>query len=297
MSVRSSRFTNNKQVVRDLQHQIIKKKLNLRLGKLRYFGLSSDEMKDVQDWKDSLSEVEAVERGETDKPWKKQHSLMLTAFRSGMFAQVMILRGDIDSIILKGKDNFGRHPTYPFDVVSLDYSGGLLYRDSHGRQHRLEAIRKLIERQASYKVDYLLYISSNLDCSEDAEIARTLANIKTELRRYGVNAEKVISAYLNHTDAEVRLKIYVPYFINQVAASANYSCDTEKVIFYRGNLNTRMMNFRFYLKHDPRTTAPRFPKERLVQIINSPMLQIRNASPKEVTLGLPKLRFTGRAYN
>ncbi|MCK4223998.1 MAG: hypothetical protein KAX39_02380 [candidate division Zixibacteria bacterium] len=288
--MRRSRFTKNKQVVRDLQYELIQKKLVKKSGRLRYFGLPSDEMKDVRDWKDSFSEFVAVERGEPEKPWKKQHSLMLTAFRCGLLGNVILLRGDIDSIILDGKDEFGKRTPYPFDVISLDYSGGLLYRDAQGKQRRLDAVRKLVEVQSAHKIDYLLFISCNLDCSKDAEILRSLENIKTELQRYGANGEKVIRAYLAHDNDQARLKLYVPYFINQVAAFVNYACETEKVNFYLGNLDTQMMNFRFYLKPDPRTTAPRFPKERLVQLINSPMLEIRNGKTTQVTLGLPKLR-------
>jgi len=285
-----SRFTENKQIVRDLQRSIIEEKLKDRLGNLRYFGLPSDEMKDIQDWRAFFSEFTAVERGERENPWKRQHSLMLSAFKGELLDKVTLLRGDIDRVILDGNDEFGTKLGYPFDVITLDYSGGLLYRNNNGQQYRLAAIRKLIEIQSNNKLNYLIFISSNLDNCKDAEIQKTLANIKTELVRYGANGEKVISAYLDHSNDEARLKIYVPYFINQIAASCNYACETEKVIFYLGNLDTRMMNFRFYLKYDPRTTAPRFPKERLVQIINSPMIEIKNGKIVEVTLGLPKLR-------
>jgi len=154
----------------------------------------------------------------------------------------------------------------------------------------LSVPQKLIQKQAQNKINYLLFISSNLDNCEDVEIQRTLINIKTELLRYGVNGEKVIKAYLDHEKDEVRLKIYIPYFVNQIASGVNYNCETGKVIFYAGNLNVRMMNFRFYLKYDLHTTAPRFPREQLSQIVNSPMIEIKEGEYKEVTLGLPKLK-------
>lgn len=288
-----SKFTINKQVVRDLQCFTIKEFLGSRLGRLRYFGLPSDEMKDVIDWQSDFLKFTAVERGDPPENWDKQHRLMLTAFLSGIFNKTELVRGDIDEIILKGEDGNGKVVDFPFDVLSLDYSGGLLYRDSGGIQYRLQAIRKLIERQASHKVDYLLFVSSNLDYSKDSEIKTTLENILTELLRASTNGQEVIQAYLDHPNDEVRLKLYVPYIVNQWSSGYNYNCVTEKVIFYLGNRGTHMMNFRFYLKHDPRTTAPRFPRESLFHIINAPMIEIKNGKSKEVTLDLPKLRRSG----
>lgn len=284
------RFTVNKQRVRDLQAETIRKRLKDRLGSIRYFGLPSDEMKDIIDWKPLFSEFITVERGTAPDNWARQHALLLNAFRNNVLSKLRLMRGDIDRVILEGKDGCGNVLEYPFDVITLDYSGGLLYRNEKGVHHRLAAVRKLIEAQAEFKLDYLLFISSNLDNCKDAEIQKTLANIKTELIRYGANGEAVISAYLGHPDDEVRLKVYMPYFVNQIAAKVNYNCETEDVIFYLGNLDTHMVNFRFWLKYDPRTTAPRLPRERIVQIINSPMIEIREGECINTTLNLPKLK-------
>ncbi len=285
-----ARFTKNKQTVRDLQGELINKYFKNKLGKLKYFGLPSDEMKDIIDWKALFAKCTAAERGVSPDFWERQHFLMVSAFKMGILSKTVLLRGDIDGIILNGKDDAGKEVDYPFDVVSLDYSGGLLYRDNDGEQYRLKSIKKLIGAQARQREDYLLFISTNLDNSKDAEVKRTIENIRTELLRYGTKGEEVINNYLNHKKDEARLKIYIPYFVNQVSAAINYTCETNKVIFYLGNNNTRMMNFRFYLKYDSRTTTPRFPKERLSQIINSPMIEIKNGKYKEVSLGLPKLR-------
>jgi len=284
------RFTKNKQVVRDLQNQAIRKHLEDRLGAIRYFGLPSDEMKDIIDWKPLFKEFVAVERGIEPDTWERQHLLMLSALKADVLSRLTLLRGDIDRIILDGKDDHGNVPNYPFDVVTLDYSGGLLYRDQQGKQYRLDAIRELIRRQAQHKISYLLFISSNLDHCKDPEVQTTLNNVKTELLRYGTNGEDVINVYMNHECGEARLKVYVSYFVNQVAAGVNYNCETERTVFYLGNQDTRMMNFRFLLTHDPRTTAPRFPRESLAQMINTPMIEIRDGEPVVTTLGLPKLR-------
>lgn len=286
------RFTRNKQVVRDLQGETIRLRQKNRLGKLRYFGLPSDEMKDILGWKPLFLEFVAVERGIAPDNWERQYLLMFNAFMNDVLSKVTLLRGDIDRVILEQKDDDGNTLNYPFDVITLDYSGGLLYRDKQGRgkQYRLEAIKELIRSQGEHEINYLLFLSSNLDNCRDAEIEKTLLNLKTELLRYGTNAEEVIYAHLNHKNDEARLKVYISYFVNQVASSCNYNCETEPTIFYLGNQDTRMMNFRFWLTYDPRTTAPRFSRESLVQIINSPMTEIKEGVCYETSLGLPKLR-------
>ncbi len=85
------------------------------------------------------------------------------------------------------------------------------------------------------------------------------------------------------------MKIYVPYFVNHLAAKYHYNCETEKVIFYEGNAKTRMMAFRFHLSFDLRTESLRFPRERLSQLINAPLLEIVDGAPVSTPLGLPKL--------
>jgi hypothetical protein len=289
------RFTKNKQVVRDLQSQVIQEYFKERLGGIRYFGLPSDEMKDIIDWKPFFSEFVAVERGIEPDTWERQHHLMLNAFKNDVLSKLTLMRGDVDEIILDGRDANGNTLNYPFDVVTLDYSGGLLYRDPHGNQYRLKAIQAVIQHQARHKIDYLLFISSNMDHCKDAEVQTTLQNLETELLRYGTNAKEVISAYLAHQCDEARLKIYVSYFVNQVAAASNYNCETEHAIFYLGNQDVRMMNFRFRLKYDPRTTSPRFPRESLTQIINAPMIEIKDGEQETTSMGLPKLRRPDRS--
>jgi hypothetical protein len=288
-------FTENKQVVRDLQFEFIRLKLSGRLGKLSYFGLPSDGMHDVVQWAPVFSQIVAVERGETSAPWETQYTLMRTAFVHGLLGKTTLLRGDIDEVILKGTDTDGNEVAYPFDVVSLDYSGGLFYRTSGGEQRRIRAIQRLIEGQAGVKSDYVLLISCNLDGVDDGEVAHMLSNIGTELERSCMNGVDVVSAYMRCPYKQARLKLYVPYLVGQVAASQNYHSETEDVVFYEGNRGLLMTSYRFYLKHDTRTTAPRAPRERLWQVLNTPFLEVKGGRIPATSLGLPKAVRKGRS--
>jgi hypothetical protein len=284
------RFTKNKDTVRKLQLEtIVKYTPSDKRGKLRYFGLPSSALGDVREWQEYFCEFVAVERGEEGREWEMQHDLELTAFRAGISDKIALLRGDIDLVIAKRKDVYGNKVRFPFDVVTLDYSGGLFYRNRQGQLARLAAVSDVIGIQAEKRASFVLLISCNLDQVDHGEMQNTIGNIRTELGRYGVVADTVIDRYLKHERDEARLKIYVPYFVNMEAAKHHYNCETEQVIFYEGNRRTRMMAFRFHLQFDARTQCLRSPRERLSRLLNRPLIEIVGGIPTPTSLGLPKL--------
>jgi hypothetical protein len=201
-----------------------------------------------------------------------------TAFVHGLLGKTTLLRDDIDEVILRGMDTDGNGVDYPFDVVSLDYSGGLFYRTSGGEQRRIRAIQRLIQEQAGMKSDYVLLISCNIEGVGDGEVTHMLSN----------NGADTVDAYMQSPFKQARLKLYVPYLVGQVAASQNYQSETENVVFYKGNRGVLMTSYRFYLKHDARTTAPRAPRERLWQVVNTPFLEVAGGRIRTTSLGLPK---------
>jgi hypothetical protein len=287
---RPQSFTKNKQVVRDLQCESIQRFCGSRLGQLSYFGLPSSSLEDIRQWATLLKRITAVERGESGKEWELQHDLEFRAFQLNLSEKLDLLRGDIDQIILDGKDASNKTPQYPYDIVSLDYSGGLFYRSQTADAARLHAFDRLLHAQQATKSSFLLFISCNLHAVDQGEIKRTLRNIQTELLRYGDQAQPLIDAYLNHSRDEARLKLYVPYLLSQLATKHHFNCETEPVIIYPGNSSTSMMAFRFRMTFDSATISIRFPRERLSQLINSPLISIEDGRQTQTMLGLPSLR-------
>jgi hypothetical protein len=285
----AQRFTPNKATVRRLQRETIEKCLSRAPGSLQYFGLPSSALADAIEWQDLFKNFVAVERGETGTEWEMQHDLELTAFKTGLFDRVSLMRGEIDVIIHEKKDRFGNKLRFPFDVVSLDYSGGLFYKNRRGTFTRLRAIEETIEAQSRTRTKFVLLVSCNLDAIDQGEVRKTIENIRTELVRYGIAGEDVVTAYLKSQREECRLKLYLPFFLNTQASKYHYNCETKAVMFYEGNLKTRMMAFRFCLSFDPRTESLRPPRERFAQIFNKPMLQILDGNPSETMLEMPVL--------
>ena len=291
MLKRPQRFTSNKQVVRDLQCEAIHQRFPVRLGRLSYFGLPSSSLEDVDQWSPLLQRITAVERGEPGKEWEMQNELLINAFRLGFLRKLTLLRGDIDEVLLSNTDSYGNKPSWPYDIVSLDYCGGLFYRNAAGQLGRLEALKKVFHHQAAAGAnEFLLFLSFNLDQIDQHEVRESLETMRRDLKRFGHGADEVIDGYLKHPKEQARLKLYVMNLVAGLAAQENFDSESEPPIFYSGNRNTEMMAFRFYLKRSPRTFSPRSPKERLNQLVNRRMIEIVNGKQNSTNLDLPLIK-------
>jgi hypothetical protein len=235
--------------------------------------------------------ITAVERGESGKEWVLQHELQLNAFKLGLSQKLSLLRGDIDTILIKGADDFGNKPAWPYDVASLDYSGGLFYQDQNGQPTRLEAIKCLFQhQQTAHAFEFILLLSFKLDQIDQHEVRESLKGIRRDLKRYGIQGDQIVDAYLNHPKDQARLKLYVMHMINHMAVQAHFDTTSEFPAFYLGNRDAEMMAFRFHHKAARRTFAPRSPKERLNQMINRRMIEIVNGKQTFTNLRLPLIR-------
>lgn len=261
------------------------------MGALSYFGLPSSSLGDVEQWAPLLERITAVERGESGREYEVQNELLVNAFKCGFSRKLTLLRGDIDTILLKDVDAYGTRPVWPYDLVSLDYSGGLFYKDDKGRPYRLEAINQVFRRQAaSGAQEFVFFLSFNLDDVDQHEVQSTLVTMHRDLKRFGYAADEVIDRYRKHPKEQARLKVYVLHLVNQLAAQQRFDVESDCPIFYSGNRGTEMMAFRFHLKRSSRTFAPASPKERLNQIVNRRMIQVAKGKQTFTNLGLPMIR-------
>ncbi len=281
-------FTANKQVVRDYQGKLIAKVFKNRLGNLTYFGLTSPEMKDVRDWLPFFSRIISVERASSQSDYRDQHRVLLTASLCGLDEKLQLLRGDIDEVILSGRDCYGNLLLPPFDVVSLDYSGGLFYR-KEDRFVRLEAIKMIVQLGQRKADGFLLFISANCHAVDNGEIKRTLESMRTELNRMQYNGDKLFHEYMKHPSDVMRLAVFVPYFVRMVAAASNCQTTTYPTITYPGNREIEMLSFRLLVRPTGSVVAPRVPQERLNQIMQTPLIRLEKGKTAQSPFRLPKL--------
>lgn len=278
-------FGANKRKVRDMDTSLIERHFKNRKGELRYLGLPASTLTELIKWQDYFAHFSAVERGNPQAPYILQHNLVLTAFQSNLASKLSLLRGDIDDVLIQGADSFGNTLQYPYDVVSLDYSGGLLYKDASGTSKRVDSIRTLIAAQAAHNQDFLLFISVNTDNHDNGEIRTLIETMGRDLSKLGVNIDPTIQQYLRHPLDEARLKLYVPYVISQLSTSS-YDCELMKPIYYSGNRDTRMMHFAFYLVRTRGFAAGKPSRQTFVRIINLPVFECADGQLNETDFGI-----------
>jgi hypothetical protein len=281
-------FTHNKQIVREMNTKIIERYLGTRKGSLRYLGLPASTLTDIIMWNEFFEHFSAVERGKPGEEYRYQHGLMLTAMQKGIAGRLTLLRGDLDEILLNGRDKFGNLVLYPYDVVSLDYSGGIVYKDASGKARRPESIGRLLEEQATKDQNFLLFVSTNLDNEDQGEIRNVLLDIERELNKLGINSSPTIKGLVGHELHEARLKVYVPYLISNLAGRW-YQCEYAKPIFYEGNRGTRMMNFSAWLKRTMEFVVGRPSRQTIIHILNLTAYCCTNGELVETDFGLPKV--------
>jgi len=281
-------FTPNKQKVREMDMRLIERHFKDRKGDLRYLGLPASTMTDVLQWQDYFQHFSVVERGRAGEEYRYQHDLMLTAMQHGLADRLELLRGDMDEILLNGEDSFGNPIPYPFDVVSLDYSGGIIYKNDSGRARRAESIGSLFQEQAEKGQHFLLLVSCNLDNEDRGEIQAVLHDIERELEKLGVVADETIQAHLNHKLGEARLKVYVPYLVGRLSARW-YQCEHFKPIYYEGNRGTRMMHFSVRLKRTAEYIAGRPSRQTLAHILNLPAFYCVDGELCQTDFGIPRI--------
>ena len=142
--------TGNKDRVRKEDKALIEKEFKRKKAQLSYLGMPSGELKDILEWRDYLSRCTAVEND-----FAQRHTLELNAVRLNLSGKIDILFGDIDNILAHGKDKYGNKLKFPYDIVFLDYFGGILYRGFR----RVNAIDSLVSKQKGNS--FLLFLISH----------------------------------------------------------------------------------------------------------------------------------------
>lgn len=120
---------------------------------LKYLGLPAWQMLDILSWQEFLSRFTAIEREENE-----QHLMFLKANVTDIEHRLHSLYGEFDNILLTGRDRYGNTPEWPYDLVNLDYFGGLIYPNLS----RPKALRKLVLNQATYETSFLLIVTQHL---------------------------------------------------------------------------------------------------------------------------------------
>jgi hypothetical protein len=251
--------------------------LQKRLGyKLAYFGLPGEEMLDVLCWRDYIDYVTAVERKET-----VADAILTTAFKHCIDNRLEILRGDIDQIMLRWEDNMKRSPSrQAYEIINLDYEGGIMYKDLIGNSKRLTAIKEIIGRQANQKKDCLMFLTVNTRNRDKKEFRSAIVDILEQILQYGLErsiadrATEVLHWYADQR-YDYKIKVFLPYVLEPLLADKRYVAHYHEPVTYLGSSNIRMVHFAIDMKYDE-TRASRTKSRALPQIVDIPFYEIRN---------------------
>lgn len=278
----------NKQVVRNGWDLAILQRWSSSLGRgLTYFGLSGPRMLDLLAWKSVLERrrdaVEELPKGKAkrDKADEAAAQLQQNALRHGMADGLEVLRGDIGDIIIDGVDAFGMRPQmsdlqprerarFSYDLHNLDFDGGLGFIvKGTGEAPRVDAIKKLIERQKGHS--FVLMLTVN--------VRNTLGpNIEDYLDRLNRHpAGELIEWYRTRGNGEVdqRLKAVIPIIVRAAAEMAGFVARCYPPITYVGHESARMVHFCFELTTEDKIFAG-VSQQQDAQLLLLPMLEATN---------------------
>ncbi len=204
---------------------------------MTYFGLPSGGLYDVLQWKEFIGRIIAVEREA-----EELRGMIRTAFKHGL-TSIQFLRGDVDAILVNGTDEQGVAPEPPsFDVINLDYYGGLLMRDLTGTSRHISAIRALLNLQANHQQDFLLFLTANVRDKDRGELDYALETLEAELVDLGVEAHETVEWYRQSGIAQ-KIKVYLPRLLSVSAVTEGLSLTGYEAVYYQGRGNTHLVHF------------------------------------------------------
>lgn len=278
MLPRNYASTGNKERVRKEDTELIKKEFLKKKRKLLYLGMPSGEMRDILAWQNYIDKCTAIEINP-----KQRSELMLSAIKNNLHDKIKILFGDIEDILIKGKDKFNNKLDFPYDIVFLDCFGTILYKELK----RIKAITSLIEKQKGNP--FLLLITFNLRerkyCKHS--VINVFSKIHKELCSFYVRDDSIknhIRDIMNwyksdKTNEMYRQKLFVPYFIKTTAEQNGFRIHAYSPIFYLGFNNSPMIHFAFKLIPEIDSPTRAISEQTVLDIIN---LSIREASGKRL---------------
>ena len=250
---------------------------------LHYLGLPGPEMLDIVEWQEYIGRFSTIERQES-----AQHRLFLRVHVRDLEHRLHSLYGEFDDILLTGRDLYGHAPRWPYDLINLDYFGGLLYQD----MARPRALRKLIENQGNYERSFLLLITQDLrEIDPVGEKHAFLADLeRTLVRDFSVEKEAraFIAAYRDEaTPDAARQALYVNLFLRDAGEMARFRVRTRPAIVYRGTGGSSMIHYATEF-HFHRAEYRVVSDQSLADLLNLGVLELREG---ELTRVIPPAVF------
>ena len=251
---------------------------------LEYLGLPGPDMLDVVEWQEFLGRFTAIERDEDE-----QHLLFLRANVRDVEHRLYSLYGEFDEIIRTGRDKYNRAPRWPYDLVNLDYYGGLVYQTLS----RPLALQKLITNQDEYKRSFLVIITQHL---RDADLKGEKLSFFDELERRlirDVGKRVTVTDAMNSFKASAtpdtaRQVAYVNVLLRDFGEAAHFQVACRPAVVYSGTGGARMLHFVTDLIHNDRAYRA-VSEQSLIDVVNLGYRELRSGQFVDMT-SVPKIQ-------
>jgi hypothetical protein len=191
--------------------------------------------------------------------------------------------GDIDDILLNGRDSLQVNPSLDwYDLFNLDYCGGWLYKDRHGKSKRgPRTIEALIHRQRKKADDkpeevglgcFVLLVTVNVRSRDRGEIP---VYIRKDIARIvnGAHAQALCSLPEGGVE-HWHLKYYVVQNIVQLATTSGFLPFVFPPLYYSSG-RSFLVHFASVLKYVPRQDAVVVPKQSTTTLMRLPMATVK----------------------
>ncbi len=254
---------------------------------LSYFGLPGPSIGDILDWRSYLGYCTGVERLRKERKQREEdlnvHRLIHKNVSLSDLDEFQLLLGDIEDIILYGVDQARIHPrrssgdhpllaSFRYDLVNLDFLGGMGHKDKTRRARRVQALKKLLERQSG--ANFLFMLTLNVRDKIDDELIRYLEGAQRETASEQLREALNWYATRERGMKEYRLKATVPLFIRKEGEVCGFDCFCYPPIAYTGSGSARMVHFVFELT-DTDTILHAHSRQRVSDVVNLPLIGVK----------------------
>jgi hypothetical protein len=199
--------------------------------------------------------------------------------------KIGVLYGNIEDVLIKGKDKFGNRLLFPYDLVFLDCFGTLLYNGLK----RVKAISSLIEKQKGYSFLFLLTFNLNQKNYCKHAVDTSLKKLERELLN-SYPSDIIVKNKIKHfvswyaaedTNEMYRQKLFAPYFVKTKAEERDFRVHAYSPTFYLGSNNSPMIHFAFKLTSEQDAPTKAVSEQSIFDIIN---LNLKKASNGKISI-------------
>jgi len=231
--ISNSKFTSSeaKNYIRDIfDFEIIRnfKHEHYQDQSLAYLGLPGEGILDVLSWRQFIGRWTGVQVVDTSYNAEIADRIVQKVLLNRMERGFELLRDNIDELLATEAGQ--QQLKWPYQIVNLDYYGGLVNAAENGNSRRLNALRGLFARQID--VSFVLFLTLNLRDRDRGELTRLVNAEEEELS--GLEIQGVSECFTGHREFgnAGELKIYVPIFLGAIAN--RHSLIFHPPILYQG---------------------------------------------------------------